>query len=603
VAIADKTELDPIVLEVLWNRLLSVTNEQQAALMRTAFSTVVRESQDLACGVFDTGGNMIAQSETGTPGHINAMATCMRHFRRELPPETLEPGDVLITNDPWFTAGQINDITIVTPIFRNPSPSRDRDGATVEPLAHSGGPAPPLVAYFANTCHMADIGGRVLSAEAREVYEEGLYIPITKLFFAGKRNDELFKIIRANVRTPDEVEGDLYAMTSCNDVGGARLLEFMREFELDSIDPLAEAIISRSEAAMRSAILDVPDGVYENELWSDGFEAPVLIKAKITVEGDELFVDHKGSSPQSRYGINVVLNYTHAYTSFAVKAAISPEIPHNEGSFRPVHVTAPEGCILNATYPAPVGARHLIGHFLPSLIFGALAKAMPDRLMADGANSVWISMYRGDRPQGDQFTFMLFQCGGTGARPNKDGLNNVGFPSGVAGVPAEVMENLTSLVLGRREIRPDSGGPGKFRGGCGQYTSFRSRIDRPWSMVGMFDRTKFPAQGTAGGREGATGEFSLSNGERPNPKELIWIQPDVTANVTLPGGGGYFDPFQRDPQRVLEDVAQGYVSLEAAERDFGVKITCSAAPGERVVLPEQYTIDQAATDRLRAVKR
>src|SRR5213592_3551255 len=237
-AIAEQAALDPIVLEVLWNRLLSVTNEQQAALMRTAFSTVVRESQDLACGVFDTRGNMVAQSETGTPGHINAMATCMRHFMAAYAEPTLAPGDVLITNDPWMTAGQINDITLVTPIF------------------HDG----HVVAYFANTCHMVDIGGRILSAEAREVYEEGLYIPITKLFFGGKRNEELFKIIRANVRTPDEVEGDLYAMTSCNDVGGARLLEFMREFGLASIDPLAEAIIERSEAAMRAAISAVPDG-------------------------------------------------------------------------------------------------------------------------------------------------------------------------------------------------------------------------------------------------------------------------------------------------------------------------------------------------------
>lgn len=577
-AIADQAALDPIVLEVLWNRLLSVTNEQQAALMRTAFSTVVRESQDLACGVFDTRGNMIAQSETGTPGHINAMATCMRHFMRAYPPETLEPGDVLITNDPWMTAGQINDITIVTPIFRERR----------------------LVAYFANTCHMADIGGRLLSAEAREVYEEGLYIPITKLFFAGRRNEELFKIIRANVRTPDEVEGDLYAMTACNDVGGARLLEFMQEFNLETIDPLAEAIISRSEAAMRAAIAAIPDGEYENELWSDGFDEPILIKARVTIKGDELFVDHAGSSPQSRYGINVVLNYTHAYTSFAVKAAISPEVPHNEGSFRPVHVTAPEGCILNAKYPAPVGARHLIGHFLPSLIFGALAKALPDRLMADGANSVWISMYRGQKVNGEPFTFMLFQCGGTGARPTKDGLSNVGFPSGVAGVPAEVMENLTSLIMTRREIRPDSGGPGKFRGGCGQFTAICSRIDKPWSMVGMFDRTKFPAQGAAGGREGKTGEFWLSNGERPNPKQLITIPPDVTAHITLPGGGGYFHPFERDPQRVLEDVAYGYVSIEAAERDYGVKIICTAGPDERVILPEQYRIDEEATAQLRA---
>jgi N-methylhydantoinase B len=584
-ATAAQAALDPIVLEVLWNRILSVTNEQQAALMRTAFSTVVRESQDLACGVFDTRGYMIAQSETGTPGHINAMATCMKHFMRELPPETLQPGDVLITNDPWFTAGQINDITIVNPIFLDPSPG--------------SGQAPRIVAYFANTCHMADIGGRLLSAEAREVYEEGLYIPITKLFFAGQRNEELFKIIRANVRTPDEVEGDLYAMTACNDVGGARLTEFMREFDLDSVDPLADAIIARSEAAMRAAIAAIPDGDYENELWSDGYEEPVLLKATVRVRGDELTVDHAGSSPQSRFGINVVLNYTHAYTSFAIKAAITPEIPHNEGSFRPVHVTAPPGCILNAQFPAPVGARHLIGHFLPSLIFGALARAMPDKLMADGANSVWISMYRGEKVTGEPFTFMLFQCGGTGARPTKDGLNCVGFPSGVAGVPAEVMENLTSLVMTRREFRPDSGGPGTFRGGVGQFTGFRTRGDKPWSMVGMFDRIKFPAQGAAGGGEGQTGGYALSTGERPNPKQLVMIPPEVQADVTMPGGGGYFDPFERDPKLVLEDVIEGYVTLEGAERDYGVKITCSAHPDERVVLPEQYAIDEEATGKLR----
>ncbi len=570
--------IDPIVLEVLWNRLLSVTNEQQAALMRTAFSTIVRESQDLACGVFDTQGNMIAQSETGTPGHINAMATCMRHFMRAYPPETLEPGDVLITNDPWMTAGQINDITIVTPIFR-------------------GG---QIVAYFANTCHMADIGGRILSAEAREVYEEGLYIPITKLFFRGERNEELFKIIRANVRTPDEVEGDLYAMTSCNDVGGARLLEFMDEFGFDTIDALAEAIISRSEQAMRQAIARIPDGVYENELWSDGFEGPVVIKARVSVEGDEMTVDHAGSSPQSRYGINVVMNYTHAYTSFAVKCAISPDVPHNEGAFRPVHVTAPPGSILNAQYPAPVAARHLIGHFLPNLLFGALAEAMPDRFMAEGAASIWITVFRGERSNGEPFTFTLFQCGGTGARPNKDGLDNTGFPSGVAGVPAEVIENLSPLVMTRREVKTDSGGPGRYRGGCGQITTIRCHSGRSWSMSGMYDRTKFPAQGLLGGKPGLPGDFTLSTGERPNPKQQILNEPNAEATMTLPGGGGYFSPLERHPEKVLEDVVDGYVSLEAAERDYGVKILCSRRPDEQISVPEHYRIDWEATKRLRS---
>jgi N-methylhydantoinase B len=572
--------LDPIVLEVLWNRLLSVTNEQQTALIRTAFSTILRESQDIACGVFDTRGNMIAQSETGTPGHINSMATGMRHFLAAYPPETLAPGDVLLTNDPWMTSGQIHDITLVTPIFRGRTP----------------------VAFFANTCHMSDIGGRLPSAEAREIYEEGLYIPIMKLFMRGERNEELFKIIRANVRTPNEVEGDLYAMTSCNDVGGSRLLEFMEEFGLERIEPLADAIISRSEQAMRQAISAIPDGVYENELWSDGFadEGPVVIKAKVTVDGSDLTVDHAGSSPESRYGINVVLNYTHAYTSFAVKAAISPEVPHNEGAFRPVHVTAPTGCILNARKPAPVFARHIIGHFLPNLIFGALAPAIPERVMAEGAASLWQSIIQGEKPNGERFVLTLFQCGGTGARPTKDGLNNVGFPSGVAGVPAEVIESLTSLVMTRREIRIDSGGPGRYRGGCGQITTMGTHGDRRWTMSGMYDRTKYPAQGLFGGKPGAAGAFVLSTGEHPNPKRQIVNDPSIQATQMLPGGGGYLDPFDREPKRVLEDVVYGYVSLEGAERDYGVKILCSRGPGERISVPEHYLIDWDATRKLRA---
>jgi len=569
--------IDSITLEVLWNRLLSVTNEQQVALMRTAFSTILRESQDLACGVFDTRGNMLAQSETGTPGHINAMATGMRHFLDVYPPDVLRPGDVLLTNDPWMTAGQINDITIVTPIFKGDRP----------------------VAFFANTCHVADIGGRILSAEAREVYEEGLYIPIMKLFNRGERNEVLFEMIRGNVRLPDEVEGDLYAMTTCNDVGGARLLEFMEEFGLDSIDPLADAIIERSERAVRAAISALPDGEYEHELWSDGFEGPVVIKAKVIVRGDELTVDHAGSSPQSRYGINSVLNYTHAYTSFAVKAAISPEVPHNEGSFRPVHVTAPEGSIVNPRHPAPVAARHIIGHFLPNLIFGALAPALPDRVMADGAASLWASVFRGEGRNGRTYNLTVFQVGGTGARPNKDGLNVVGFPSGVAGVPAEVIENLTDLVMTKREIRLDSGGAGTFRGGCGQVTNVRCASGKPWSISGMYDRMNHPAKGMFGGGDGATGSFVLSSGVPAIAKRQLYLESDVAATAYLPGGAGYGDPFERDPERVLQDTILGFVSLDAAERDYGVKIACSTRSDERISLPEHYAIDRAATQALR----
>jgi N-methylhydantoinase B len=569
--------IDPVTLEVVWNRLLSVATEQQDTLMRTAFSTIVRESQDLACGLFDTHGRMIAQSVSGTPGHINAMATSMPHFLTAFPGETLSPGDVLITNDPWMTAGQINDITITTPIFKGRR----------------------LVALFANTCHSADIGGRILSAEAREVYEEGLRLPIMKLFDHGQPNETLLQIVRANVRQPDEVVGDFHAQAACNDAGGRALLEMMEEFHLESIEPVAEEIIRRSEATVRSHILEVSDGEWRSETWSDGFEEPIVIRCSVRVTGDEIFIDFTGSSPQSTRGINVVLNYTHAYASFAVKAAIYPDVPHNEGSFRPVHVTAPPGSILNALDPAPVASRQAVGHFLPSAIFASLANALPGRLMAPSADPIWMSVWRGQNPP---FTFTIFQVGGTGARPTKDGLSAVGFPSGVAGVPAEVIESLTPLVMRRRQLRTDSGGPGTCRGGLGQLTDFTNRADGRWSMSSIVDRTKFPAPGLLGGKPGERGEIILDNDALPNPKVLVDLSPQQVVHLNTPGGAGYGDPFSRDPERIREDVIAGYISPEAAEADYGVVVRFMGGVDEMVRLPEQWIIDETATRKIRGIR-
>jgi len=566
--------IDTVTLEVIWNRLLSVANEQQETLMRTAFSTIVRESQDLACGLFDTQGRMISQSISGTPGHINAMATSMGHFLAAFPTSTLAPGDVLITNDPWMTAGQINDITITTPIFK--------DGR--------------LVALFANTCHSADIGGRILSAEAREVYEEGLRLPMMKLFDRGAPNEILLQIVRANVRQPDEVVGDFYAQAACNDSGGRALLEMMEEFDLDSIDPVAEEIIRRSEAAVRSHIRELSDGEWHSETWSDGFEEPIVIQCKLRVAGDEIFIDFSGSSPQSTRGINVVLNYTHAYASFAVKAAIYPDVPHNEGSFRPVHVTAPPGCILNCLDPAPVASRQAVGHFLPSAIFACLASALPGRLMAFSADPIWLSVWRGQNPT---FTITIFQVGGTGARPTKDGLSAVGFPSGVAGVPAEVIESLSPLVMRRRQLRPDSGGAGFWRGGLGQLTEFTNRSDGRWSVSCIVDRTRYPAPGLLGGGPGARGEFILDTGDRPNPKAQVDLEPHQVVHLNHPGGGGYGDPFSRDLELVRQDVIAGYVTPEAAASDYGVVVRFTGREDEMVRMPDQWVIDEAATRELR----
>ena len=572
----DKT-IDPITLEVIWNRFLSVANEQQDALIRTAFSTIVRESQDLACGLFDTKGRMIAQSLSGTPGHINAMATSMQHFLAAFPADRLSPGDVLITNDPWQTAGQINDITITTPVFKE-----DR-----------------LVALFANTCHSADIGGRILSAEAREVFEEGLRIPIMKLFDRGEPNRILMQIVRTNVRQPDEVIGDFYAQTACNDAGGRALLEMMEEFELDSIDSVADEIICRSETAVRAEIAKLPSGEWSNETWSDGFEEPIVVRCKVKVKGDEIFIDFSGSSPQSTRGINVVLNYTHAYASFAIKAAICPDVPHNEGSFRPVHVSAPPGSILNALEPAPVASRQVIGHFIPSAIFAALSGAMPGRLMAPGADPIWLSVWRGQNPP---FTLTLFQVGGTGARPSKDGLNAVGFPSGVAGVPAEIIESLSPVVLQRRQLRPDSGGSGKWRGGLGQLTEFTRRGEGKWSVSSIADRTVYPAPGLLGGQPGATGEVFLGDGTRLHAKALVDLKPGDVVHINLPGGGGYGHPFERDAEKVRWDVIEGYITAEEAEREYGVVIHYNGNLDELVKLPDGWQIDRNRTAELRQAK-
>jgi len=572
-----------IRLETLWNRLLSAVNEQQVTLQRTAFSTVVRESQDLACGLFDSRGRMVAQSVTGTPGHINAMATGVRHFLTAVPPADLQPGDVLITNDPWLTAGQINDMTVLTPVFS----------------AHR------IVGYFASCCHSPDVGGRVYSAGATEIYEEGIRIPIMYLFRASTPNTDLLNIVRANVRLPDETIGDLYAQAASNDVGARNLVYFLEEYGLEELDSLADAILDRSEQALRGAIAALPDGVYRSENWADGFdEVPVHIAVAVTIAGDEVTVDMAGSSDQMANGLNVVLNYTRAYASFALKAALNPEVPHNEGSFRPVTVLAPEGSIFNCREPAAVAARHLLGHMIPATVYAALVQAMPGKLMAGGADSLWLTVWRGHRPTGDgPFNFTLFQSGGAGARASKDGLQTNGYPSGVAGVPAEVFETGTPLVIHRKELVADSGGPGQFRGGLSQAAEVSFPGGTDWGLSTLIERTRFPGNGLAGGRPGAVGSFHLGDGSHPPAKRLVALPPGARVNLVLPGGGGYGDPYLRAAEAVLRDVVNGYVTIAAAEREYAVVIRFEGRDDALVRLPEQYSLDVDGTAILRGLNR
>lgn len=560
--VAQREARDALALDVFWNRLIAVVNEQATALIRTSFSPPVAESGDLSACVFDARGNLLAQAVTGTPGHINSMANCIRHFLAEFPAERIQPGDVWITNDPWKTSGHLLDVTIVTPAF------------------HRG----RLVAFLGTICHVADIGGRVFSADARSLYEEGLFLPITRLFLAGEPNEELLRLIKANIRAPDEVAAELYSMAAANDVGAARLSEFMDEFGLGSIEGLADEVITRSERAMRRAIAGVPDGTYDNAAWADGYEEPVRLEVRVEVRGDTARVDFGGTSPESRYGINVVLNYTQAYATFAFKALLAPDVPNNEGSFRPLSVSAPEGSILNCRRPAPVAARHILGHFLPGLIFGALAGVVPERRMAEGSANLWNTQFHGLWQDGSPWNLLFFNAGGTGARAGLDGLSSTAFPSGISGVPVEIIESRSPLVVLEKALRRDSGGAGTHRGGLGHRLVIAGlRTDRPYSFAPFFDRVQFPARGFLGGHPGAPGGYFVKHAdghiERPHPKATIYPDPTSELWIELPGGGGLGEPSRRDREAVCADVSAGLVSPEGAERDYGVRLDAADLPG------------------------
>ena len=559
--------IDSILLEVLWKRLISIVNEQAAALIHSSFTTLVREAGDLSAGVFDTQGRMLAQAVTGTPGHINTMANCVRdHVVPQFPIDSLNPGDTLITNDPWAASGHLFDQTIVSPVF------------------YKG----KGIGWFASTCHAMDIGGLTMGGDATEVFEEGLAIPLMKLFRAGEPNGDLFDIIRANVRVPDEVIGDIYAQQAGNVVGSRKLIEMMDEYQLDKLDELADLILDRTEKGLRDAIQKIPNGVYQSAVTIDGFDDPVTIHCKVTVNERDIEVDFDGTSLQIKRGINVVMNYTHAYTTYTLMCAIAPEIPNNEGAFRPIKVKAPEGSILNCRRPAPVSARHLIGHFVSQPILHALSNPIPNNVIADGSAGLWNTMIEGElNDRGDVFAYIYFSAGGMGARPYRDGLSATAFPSGITGVPAEVIESVAPIRMHKRELITDTGGAGKFRGGLGQEMILEVLTGKPAIHSCMYDRTKFPASGYLGGLAGMAGEVVLSNGHHPHPKSRYVIQPHQTVTLRLPGGGGFYSPLERDPANVLEDVKQGYVSIASAKENYGVVID-----ENRMVVDEKATRDE-----------
>jgi N-methylhydantoinase B len=544
-----------VAYQVMWNRLISVVEEQAQALVRTAFSTSVREAGDLSAGVYDVDGNMLAQAVTGTPGHVNAMADAVPHFIRRIGRDNIHDGDVYITNDPWEGTGHLHDITMVTPSF------------------HDGS----LVGFFACTAHIVDIGGRGFGADAHSVYEEGLYIPIMKFADKGKVDETLTRIIRGNVREPDQLIGDIYALATCNEIGHRRLIDMMTEFSLTDLNGIAEFILVNSRRATLERIAALPQQSATGEMKMDGFDRPITLKVTVSVEGDRIVSDFTGSSGLDKKGINCPLVYAKAYACYALKVAIAPEIPNNAASLAPFGIKAPENSIVNALHPAPVALRHIVGHFVPDAVYDAFDKIVPGLVPAEGAGCLCnfqVSLRpRTDAPAPEdarRSEVLTFNSGGSGARPDHDGLNATAFPSGVMTMPIEATEHAGPVIIWRKELRPDSGGVGKTRGGLGQYMEVGAQEGHEFDIQAMFDRVEHPARGRRGGGAGAPTTISQDDGSVMNGKGKQFVAHGRRVVMAFPGGAGYGDPSERSIELVKRDLARGYISAETASKNYNL---------------------------------
>ncbi|MDF1587412.1 hydantoinase B/oxoprolinase family protein [Marinimicrococcus flavescens] len=531
--------LSPIDLQIMWNRLVAVVEEQAQALLRTAFSPIVRECGDLSAGVFDRHGRMLAQAVTGTPGHVNSMAESVKYFIEAFPLETMKEGDAYITNDPWKGTGHLNDFVVTTPAFHNGE----------------------LVGLFSCTSHLTDIGGIGFGPDGTDVHMEGIYLPFLKIVDQGRVNRDIVAICKANTRLPVEVEGDIYSLVGCNDVGARRLSAMMGEFGLANLDELAEHILGQSRKAVLAELAKLPKGSFDYAMTIDGYDEPLELVARTTIGEDGVTVDFDGTSPMVRRGINVPLSYTTAYSCFGLMCAIAPGVPNNAGSLGVFEVTAPEGALLNAPYPAAVSSRHVIGQMLPDVVFGCLRQAIPERCPAEGTSCLWNMTFRGPSGRGNNgqygFAFTMTSNGGTGARPSRDGLSATAYPSGVKGTPVEIVEAQTPLVFWRKEYREGSGGAGRFRGGHGQAIEVEHGEGLPFELLAAMDRIQFPPRGVLGGKNGAAGALTTSSGRTLRGKGFQIVEGGERLTVLTPGGGGYGDPAERDPALAASDAENG----------------------------------------------
>ncbi|WP_298938318.1 hydantoinase B/oxoprolinase family protein [uncultured Ruegeria sp.] len=541
-------------LQVMWNRLLAVVEEQGQALIRAAFSPIVRECGDISAGIFDVQGRMLAQAVTGTPGHINTMAEAVKTLRDRFELQDMKPGDIFLTNDPWIASGHLNDFLLMMPVF------------------HKGA----VIGFTSCTSHLVDLGGQGMGPEGADIYDEGLLIPPCKLMDRGEINALLLEIVKANSREPIANEGDIYALIACCEVGAARLAGMMEEFGIDALDELANYIIDTSYRGTVDAISELPKGTWQSVLKVDGYEEEIDLHAALTITDAQVLLDFTGTSGLSNKGINVPLNYATAYSVFALRCIVGPDIPNNAGSLAPFLVTAPRDCILNAQAPAPVAMRHTLGQMTPDLVYGCLSQAVPDAVPAEGASCMYDLPLRHVAEAalngGAQFALELVFNGGTGARPAIDGLSATAFPSGVWGSQIETTEAVAPVLFSRRELRQDSGGAGKFRGGLGQYIELRSSIGEDFMVFLSVERVLNPAKGRHGGQAGAAGRIRIGHdGEDLPSKGEVRVKAGKTLIFETPGGGGFGPPQERCPESVQRDLDEGLVSQKAAREIYGAK--------------------------------
>jgi N-methylhydantoinase B len=572
-----KSKFDPITLEILWKRLVSIVDEADASVIRTAFSSLLRDAHDYTCMFTDSRGQELVQGTLCTPGMAGAMALGMKKVVKSIPLEDYKDGDVFIVNDPWLLAGHLNDVCVWSPIFFKGKP----------------------VAFTACIFHHTDIGGRTAS-DNRDVYAEGLYIPLTKLYDAGKLNKDIVNLIRWNVRTPKEFDGDIRSQVAANHVCSQKVIEMMEDEELDNLDELADEIIDRTEKSMRNSIEQIKDGIYKHEgiIEGAGSKQDIPIKLSVKVDGSEIHVDFDGTSKQVDWGVNVVYNFTYAYVFMAIKSGFDPGVPINEGATRPIKMTAPKGSIVNCTFPAAVAARMVVGHFMTEMVFNALAIAAPDNIIAgSGGTPAQTNIFHGTFANGNPWHTMIIRGGGMGASSKFDGHHCAIFPANGANTPVEIIESDTSMIVESRSLINDSGGPGKQRGGIGRQMIIRSPKEDEnghgencvgtTSIAVQAGRYIYPPEGMFGGKEGSLAQY-LKNGKNADPSTLTFCDPGDTISFVSAGGGGYGNPFERDPETVERDVQYEYVSIEKAKTDYGVVIT-----------PDTLKLDLEATQKLR----